>query len=128
MYDFFDIGLDRKEMAACIIGVIVVLLVIFGAGYVLGIRNAGARVHDHGDGADHVREQLSTAQVNQREITDGIAGAEAGAARIETGIRHVAESVAATEAAVGDAAGLIDSSQQILGRVRNRGKTGKVAH
>lgn len=104
-----------------IIGVVALLLGV-AIGYGLGLRNAGTGVPDHGDGVGHVGEQLGTAAVNQRELTEGIGNAETGAARVEAGIQHVSESVAITEAAVGDAAGLIDECQQILGRVRNRGQ------
>ena len=104
-----------------IIGIVALLLGV-AIGYGLGLRNAGTGVPDHGDGVGHVGEQLGTAAVNQRELTEGIGNAETGAARVEAGIQHVSESVAITEAAVGDAAGLIDECQQILGRVRNRGQ------
>ena len=104
-----------------IIGIVALLLGV-AIGYGLGLRNAGTGVPDHGDGVGHVGEQLGTAAVNQRELTEGIGNAETGAARVEAGIQHVSESVAITEAAVGDAAGLIDECQQILGRARNRGQ------
>lgn len=122
MYDIQDIGPTNKEVAVSIIVVFVFLVVIFGCGYMLGLRHAGTGVPDHGDGVGHVGEQLGTAAVNQRELTEGIGNAETGVARVEAGIQHVSESVAITEAAVGDAGGLIDECQQILGRVRNRGQ------
>ena len=122
MYDFSELRPTNKEIAFAVLIVFTVLVVIFCAGYGLGLRNAGTGVPDHGDGVGHVGEQLGTAAVNQRKLTEGIGNAETGAARVEAGIQHVSESVAITKAAVGDAAGLIDECQQILGRVRNRGQ------
>ena len=122
MYDIPDFRPSNKEMAALILVVFVCMVVAGGIGYCIGLRNAGTGVPDHGDGVGHVGEQLGTAAVNQRELTEGIGNAETGAARVEAGIQHVSESVAITEAAVGDAAGLIDECQQIFGRVRNRGQ------
>lgn len=120
MYEWAKQNISRCYLPI-IIGVVAMLLGV-AIGYSLGLRNAGTSVPDHGDGVGHVGEQLGTAAVNQRELTEGIGNAETGAARVEAGIQHVSESVAITEAAVGDAAGLIDECQQILGRVRNRGK------
>lgn len=122
MYGIQEFRPNSKEVAVGILAVFVLLVVAFGIGYSIGLRNAGTGVPDHGDGVGHVGEQLGTAAVNQRELTEGIGNAETGAARVEAGIQHVSESVAITEAAVGDAAGLIDECQQILGRVRNRGQ------
>lgn len=120
MYEWAKQNIGRYYLPI-IIGIVALLLGV-AIGYGLGLRNAGAGVPDHGDGVGHVGEQLGTAAVNQRELTEGIGNAETGAARVEAGIQHVSESVAITEAAVGDAAGLIDECQQILGRVRNRGQ------
>lgn len=124
MYDLSDIGPNSKEMAVAILIVFAVLVAIFGAGYMLGLRNAGTGVPDNGDGVSHIRNELGTAQEHQREITEGIGSAKEGAARIETGVQHVTESVEQSAAAVSEAAGLIDQCQQIIGTVRNRGKTG----
>lgn len=121
MYEWAKQNIGRYYLPI-IIGIVALLLGV-AIGYGLGLRNAGTGVPDHGDGVGHVGEQLGTAAVNQRELTEGIGNAETGAARVEAGIQHVSESVAITEAAVGDAAGLIDECQQILGRVRNRGQT-----
>ena len=120
MYEWAKQNIGRYYLPI-IIGIVALLLGV-AIGYGLGLRNAGTGVPDHGDGVGHVGEQLGTAAVNQRELTEGIGNAETGAARVEAGIQHVSESVAITEAAVGDAAGLIDECQQILGRVRNRGQ------
>ena len=119
MYDISELKPDRKETAIAILVSVAVLVAIFCAGYLLGLRT---NVPDHGDGAGNIGEQLGTAVSNQQQITDGVGSAKEGAAHIETGIQHVTESAEQSAAAVSEAAGLIDSSQQILGRIRNRGK------
>ena len=120
MYEWAKQNIGRYYLPI-VIGVVALLLGV-AIGYGLSLRNAGTGVPDHGDGVGHVGEQLGTAAVNQRELTEGIGNAETGAARVEAGIQHVSESVAITEAAVNDAGVLIDECQQIIGRVRNRGQ------
>lgn len=128
MYDFPELKPNGKEMAIAILIAVAVLVVIFCAGYMFGICTAGTGVPDNGDGVSHIREQLGTAQEYQREITEGIGSAKEGAARIETGVQHITDSVEQSSAAVSEAAGLIDQCQQIIGTVRNRGKTDPSAH
>ena len=122
MNDLLDLRPSNKEMAVAILGVFVFLVAIFGAGYLLGLRNAGTGVPDNGDGVNHVGEQLGEAVSHQQQITDGIKDAESTVSGIAQTGNAIAESAHSIEAGVGEAAGLIDSSQQILGRVRNRGK------
>ena len=128
MYDLCDIGPNNKEMAFAIIGAVIFLVVIFGAGYMLGLRNAGKDVHDNGNGAGHVGEQLGQAVSHQQQITDGIKDAEHTSSGIAETSAAIKESAVHIEADVGEAAGLIDSSQQILGRIRNRGQEGTPAN
>jgi len=104
-----------------IIGVVAMLLGVT-IGYGLGIRNSGTGVPDHGDGAGNVREQLGQAVSHQQQITDGIKDAEHTSNAAAGTAQAIAESAHSIEAGVGEAAVLIDSSQQILGRVRNRGQ------
>ena len=127
-----DFRPNSKEMAVATLVCVAVLVAVFCVGYVIGLRNASSTdagsVPDHGTGIDHVREQYQHIEVNQREITDGIGSAKEGAARIEGGIQQAAAATERAEAAVTDAGRLIDESQQILGRIRNRGKTGAASH
>ena len=127
-----DFRPNSKEMAVATLVCVAVLVAVFCVGYGIGLRNASSTdsgsVPDHGTGIDHVREQYQHIEVNQREITDGIGSAKEGAARIEGGIQQAAVATERAEAAVTDAGRLIDESQQILGRVRNRGKTGAASH
>ena len=128
MYDFYESDITGKEMAVLVLVVFVFMVVVGSFGYMLGLRNAGAGVHDNGNGISHVGEQLGQAVSHQQQITDGIKDAESTVSGIaETG-SAIAESAHSIEAGVGEAASLIDSSQQILGRIRNRGQKGTVAH
>lgn len=121
MYDIPFFTPTRKEMAVAILGVFIFLVAVFSAGYMLGLRS-GTNVSDLGNGVNHVGEQLGEAVGHQQQITDGIKDAEHTSQGIAGTSQAIAESAHSIEAGVGEAARLIDSSQQILGTVRNRGK------
>lgn len=126
--DIFDIRPTNKEMAALILGVFVFLVAAFSLGYMLGVERTRENVHDNGNGIDHVGVQLGEAVGHQQQITDGIKDAEHTSAGIAETSTAIAESAGHIEAGIGEAAGLIDSSQQILGRIRNRGQEGTPAN
>ena len=121
MYDVSGLRPNNKETAIAILIGVAVLVVVFCAGYMLGLRS-GTNVSDLGNGVNHVGEQLGEAVGHQQQITDGIKDAEHTSQGIAGTSQAIAESAHSIEAGVGEAAGLIDSSQQILGTVRNRGK------
>ena len=127
MYDLSELEPTTKEVAMGIIVVVIVLASAFAAGYLLGWERT-CDVHDHGTGTGNAGEQLGTAISNQQQITDGIQNAEHTSSGIAETSQAIAESAGHIEARVGEAAGLIDSSQQILGRIRNRGQEGKAPH
>ena len=117
------------EKAAIALLVIVVLLVAAGSfGDMLGLRNAGADVSDNGKRIEDVRNELSTATERQREITGGLESAVERSDSIEERSNRIEERAVRSEATVRDAGVLIDECQQIIGRVRNRGKTGAAPH
>ena len=118
MYDVRLFRPPNKETATAVIVAVVLLVAVFCAGYLLGLRN----VSDHGGGADTTGVQLEPIIIHQQQITDGIKDAEHTSNAAAGTAQTIAESAHSIEAGVGEAAGLIDSSQQILGRVRNRGK------
>ena len=127
--DFFNFKPTTKEMAAAILGVFVFLLIVFSTGYLLGLRNAkGGDVSDNRNGIGTAGEQLSTATEYQHQITNGIDSAKEGAARIEGGIQQISTSAEHAAAAVTDAGSLISDCQQIIGNIRNRGKTDSPTH
>ena len=118
MYDVSELKPNGKEMAVGILVCVVLLVAVFGAGYLLGLRN----VSDHGGGVDIPGVQLEPIIVHQHEITTGIQeAAGTGGAIAESG-GAIKESAGAIAGGVTEAGRLIDECQQIVGRVRNRGK------
>ena len=128
MYDVSELRPNGKEIAIAIIVVTVLLVVIFCAGYMLGIRNAGTDVSDNGKRIEDVRNELSTATERQREITSGLESAVQRSDAAEERAGRIEERAVRSESVVRDAGVLIDECQQIIGRVRNRGQAGKVTH
>ena len=118
----YDYRPNDEKVAIMLLVAVVCMLVTFSIGYLLAFRNTGTNVSDNGDGINHIGEQLGTAVGNQQQITDGIKDAEHTSNAAAGTAQTIAESAHSIEAGVGEAAGLIDSSQQILGRVRTRGK------
>ena len=132
MYDLSDLKPTTKEIAYGILCVLIMLVIVFCAGYFCGIRNAGRTdsggISNNGNGIDDIRNQYQHIESNQHAITDGLESAvgrsddaAATAGRIEEKSGHAAQSVA-------DAGVLIDECQQIIGRVRNRGQKGTPAN
>ena len=132
MYDIPRLRPTNKETAVAILIAVAVLVVIFCAGYMLGIRTAGKSdggdVPNNGIRIDDVREQLGTAISNQQQITSGIRQAETTAGSIAGRSEAIAESATAISADVRAAGELLDECQQIIGRVRNRGQKGTPAN
>ena len=122
MYDVSELRPNGKEIAVAILIVFVLLVVTGSVCYLLGLRNAGTGVPDNGDGVKPVGEQLSTAIQHQHEITAGLNSAVEGSGAAAATADHIAVTAGEAAAAVGDAGILIDQCQQIIGRVRNRGK------
>lgn len=128
MYDVSELRPNGKEIAIAIIVVTVLLVVIFCAGYMLGIRNAGTDVSDNGKRIEDVRNELSTATERQREITSGLESAVQRSDAAEERAGRIEERAVRSESVVRDAGVLIDECQQIIGRVRNRGQKGTPAN
>ena len=122
MYDLFEFKPNTKETAVACIAVLIFMVFVFCAGYWVGLRNAGTGVPDNGNGVKPVGEQLSTAIQHQHEITAGLNSAVEGSGAAAATADHIAVTAGEAAAAVGDAGILIDQCQQIIGRVRNRGK------
>ena len=122
MYEWAKQNIGRYYLPI-IIGVVAMLLGV-AIGYGLGLRNTGTDVSDNGIRIDDVRNELSTAQEHQRQITDGLENAVQRSDSIEERSNRIEERAGAAAQSVTDAGKLIDECQQIIGRVRNRGKTG----
>ena len=128
MYDVSELRPNGKEIAVAILIVVILLVVIFCTGYMLGLRNAGTDVSDNGKRIEDVRNELSTATERQREITSGLESAVQRSDSIEERSNRIEERAVRSESVVRDAGVLIDECQQIIGRVRNRGQAGKATH
>lgn len=121
MNDLFDLRPSNKEMAFAILGVVVLMVAVFGAGYLLGCERT-EDIYHNGAGIGDAGEQLGTAVSNQSAITEGIKDAEHTSAGIAETSQAIAESAEHITAGVNEAGTIIDSCQQILGRIRNRGQ------
>lgn len=128
MYDVSELRPNGKEIAVAILIVVILLVVIFCTGYMLGLRNSGTDVSDNGKRIEDVRNELSTATERQREITSGLESAVQRSDAAEERAGRIEERAVRSESVVRDAGVLIDECQQIIGRVRNRGQAGKVTH
>ena len=132
MYDLSELEPTTKEIAIGILAAVAVLVVVFCAGYLFGIRNAGKTdaggVPNNGTGIDDIRNELGTAISNQHAITDGLTSAVAGSNSIEERSNRIEKAAGAAAQSVTDAGKLIDDCQQIIGRIRNRGQKGTAAH
>ena len=128
MYDVSELRPNGKEIAVAILIVVILLVVIFCTGYMLGLRNAGTDVSDNGKRIEDVRNELSTATERQREITSGLESTVQRSVAAEERAGRIEERAVRSESVVRDAGVLIDECQQIIGRVRNRGQAGKVTH
>ena len=128
MYEIQEYRPGDEKAAIALLVIVALLVAVFSIGYMLGIRNAGAGVHDNGNGIEPIRNELGTAAEHQREITSGLEGAVAGSHAAAERAGRIEEAAVRSEAAVGEAGRLIDECQQTLGRIRNRGQAGKAAH
>ena len=100
-------------MAVAILVATALLVAVFGIGYMLGLRNAGAGVSDNGVRIDNVRNELSTAEERQREITSGLESAVQRSDTAEERAVRIEERAVKSESVVRDSGVLIDECQQI---------------
>ena len=132
MYDGFELEPTTKEVAIGVLIVLAVLVGIFCTGYMYGIRTAGKSdggdVSDNGVRIDDVREQYQRIEVNQQQITSGLAGAVERSDTAAARAGRIEERAGASAQSVGEAGRLLDECQQIIGTVRNRGQAGKATH
>ena len=128
MHDFSELEPTTKEMAIAILVIVAVLVAVFFAGYSIGVGNAGTDIRDHGNRIDDVREQYQHIEVNQRQITSGLAGAVERSDTAAARAGRIEERAGAAAQSVGEAGRLLDECQQIIGRIRNRGQKGTPAN
>ena len=137
MYDnLFDFRPSNKEVAVGILGVFILLVVVFCAGYMFGLRNAGTANSDGGNsGAEQVGQHIQSAITGQREITERIDGLQNGADQVSGRIKAGAAGIAAAadannraEILVRESGELIAEGKQILRRIRSRAEKNSAPH
>ena len=123
MHDFSDVGPNRKEMAALILGVFVFLVAVFSLGYMFGCSSTGTgeNVHDNGAGAAGVGQQIEQAGADIQHAADGIKEAAGTADKIGSGIADAKGTAQYIQSTAADSAGIIAECQSIIRQVRARG-------
>lgn len=96
----------------------------FYAGYMLGIRNAGADVSNNGNGTGTIRNKLEQAGAAVENAASGIDQATDTAEKVSDGITAAQESAQYIQHAADDSAAIIAECKSILANVRARSKTG----
>lgn len=127
MYEF-NIELSKKEELCIVIVGLALFAVIFGAGYMLGIRNTGAGVSDYGDAAQHVREEIESAGSDIGAAKSGIDNVAAAAGRIEERINDAQERAGYLQGTVNEGRRLVAECQSVLREVRAGGQKGTATH
>ena len=122
MYDISELKPDRKETAIAILVCVAVLVAIFCAGYLLGLRNAGTDVSDNGNTVASVRDEIKSAGSNIGAAKSGIDNAAAAAGRIEERIADAQERADYIKGTTDEGRRIIAECQSILREVRSRGK------
>ena len=127
MYDVSELRPNGKEIAIAIIVVTVLLVVIFCAGYMLGLRNAGNAgkdVPDNGNGTAAVGSQLTETETAVNNAKNGIEAAAGTADHIGAGIADAKESAGYIQHTADTSAEIIADCQSIIDAVRARGQAG----
>lgn len=127
MYDLSDFRPNGKEIAIAIIVVTVLLVVIFCAGYMLGLRNAGNAgkdVLDNGNGTAALGSQLTENETAVNNAKNGIEAAAGTADHIGAGIADAKESAGYIQHTADTSAEIIADCQSIIDAIRARGQAG----
>ena len=127
MHDYDGIPISNKEKAIMVLVCVGALLLIFGAGYLLGLSH-GKDVHDNGNGTEPISTELGQVGTNIGNAESGIGQAENHAGNIEAGIGNAQESADYLQGTVSTSAELIRQSQSIIKAIRRRGKADTSTH
>lgn len=127
MYDFSDIGPNNKEMAALIIGVLIILVVVFSAGYMLGVERT-KDIYSNGSGTAGVGEQIEQAGTDIQHAADGIKEAAGTADKIGAGIESAKESAKYIHSTANTSGELISECQSIIEGTRARGQAAAIKY
>lgn len=118
MYDVRRLFSEGKTDHVVAVVALVVFVVGFVSGYMLGLRN----VSDNGGGTDAVGNQLTEAGTAVQHAKDGIDAAAGTADQIGAGIGAAKESAGYLQYTADTSAELIADCQRIIEAVRRRGK------
>ena len=127
MYDVSGFRPQNEKTAFVVIVVFVLLVVIFCAGYMLGLRNAGNAgkdVPDNGNGTAAVGSQLTETETAVNNAKNGIEAAAGTADHIGAGIADAKESAGYIQHTADTSAEIIADCQSIIDAVRARGQAG----
>ena len=134
MYDF-DFELSNKEVAVMVIAVFVFMVVVFSAGYFVGLHSRTSNNDGGIGGAEPVEQHIQSAVTGQREITERIDGLQNSSdkisGRIEAGAAGIEAAAAANsnaESLVSESGELIAEGQRILQTIRRRAKKDSAPH
>lgn len=123
MYDVLSEFVGKYKKAIVAISICVACgFAAFYAGYLFGIRNAGADVSNNGNGISTVGNELEQAGAAVESAASGIDQAADTAAKVSDGITAAQESAQYIQHAADDSAAIIAECKQILAAVRARGK------
>lgn len=128
MYDdLLDIRLTNKEILTGVLGVLIVLVVTFGAGYLLGVERT-KDIYDHGSGAAGAGQQIEQAGTDIQHAAEGISQAAGTADKIGSGIADAKGTAQYIHSTAADSAGLVAECQSILEGIRRRGAQDAPTH
>ena len=121
MYDVSELRPNGKEIAVAILIVVILLVVIFCTGYMLGVERT-KDIHDNGGTAADVRNEIESAGSDIGAAKSGIDHAAAAAGRIEERIVDAAERAEYVKGTADEGRRIIAECQSILRAVRSGGK------
>ena len=122
MHEIQDLRPTNKEMAVLVLVVFVFMVVIFCAGYLFGIRNAGKDIPNNGDPAASVRAEIDAAGSSVSTAVTRIDNAAAAADRVEARIGDAQERAEYVKGTADEGRRIIAECQSILREVRAGGK------
>ena len=122
MYELFDLRPNNKEVAFGVLGVLVFLVVAFSLGYMLGVTHTRENVHDNGNAAASVRNEIESAGSDIGAAKSGIDHASDTAGRIEDRIEAAQGRVEYIQATTNEGRRIVEECQSILREVRSRGE------
>ena len=120
MYDIPRLRPTNKETAVAILIVTVLLVVIFCAGYLLGVERT-KDIYSNGSGAAGVGEQIEQAGTDIQHAADGIKEAQGTADKIGSGIEDAKDTAGYIQSTTETSVELVAECQSIIDGIQARG-------